>query len=87
MDERLPSPSAHAQGSQGPYQKIIYETARVLAESPTMLEAGPRMLQAVCEALDWQYGALWEVDRVRQVLRCVGMWQPPAQPRPASCAA
>jgi two-component system, sensor histidine kinase and response regulator len=80
MDERLPSGSAQALGSQGPYQQIIFETARVLAESPTMLEAGPRMLQAVCDALGWQYGALWEVDRARQVLRCVGMWQPPSQP-------
>ncbi|MBF8301155.1 MAG: barA 2, partial [Acidobacteria bacterium] len=51
-----------------------------LAESPTLVEAAPRMLKAVCEALGWQFGALWEVDRARGVLRCVGMWQPASLP-------
>ena len=32
------------------------------------------------EALGWQYGAFWEVDRARNVLRCVGTWQPPSLP-------
>ena len=61
---------------RSPYQRILYETARVLAESPTLVEAVPPMLRAVCEGLGWQYGALWEVDRARNVLQCVGMWQP-----------
>ena len=38
------------------------------------------MLEAVCEALDWPYGAVWEVDRARNIVRCVGMWQPPTLP-------
>jgi two-component system, sensor histidine kinase and response regulator len=80
MDERLPPPGTDAIGSQGPYQQVLYETARALAESPTLVEAAPRMLRAVCEALGWQYGALWEVDRARGVLRCVGMWQPLSLP-------
>ena len=41
-----------------------------------LVEAAPRMLGAVCDGLGWQYGALWEVDRARNVLRCSGMWQP-----------
>ena len=61
-------------------QLILYETARALAESATLVEAAPRMLGAVCDALGWQYGALWEVDRARKVLRCVGIWQPPSLP-------
>ena len=63
-----------------PYQQILYETARVLAESPTLAEAVPPMLRAMCEALGWQYGALWEVDRVRNVLQCAGTWQPTSLP-------
>jgi PAS domain S-box-containing protein len=80
MDERLPPPGTDAIGPESPYQQILYETARALAESPTLVEAAPRMLEAVCEALGWQYGAIWEVDRARNVIRCVGMWQPPSLP-------
>lgn len=78
MDDRLPPSGTDAIGPKSPYEQVFYETARALAESPTLVEAAPRMLKAVCEALGWQYGALWEVDRARSVLRCVGMWQPPS---------
>ena len=73
----MDSPLTHeASNRRSPYQRILYETARVLAESPTLVEAVPPMLRAVCEGLGWQYGAMWEVDRARNVLQCVGMWQP-----------
>jgi two-component system sensor histidine kinase/response regulator len=65
--------------SRNPYQQILDETARVLADSPTLVEAAPRMLKAVCEGLGWQYGALWEVDRAHSVLKCAGMWQHASQ--------
>ena len=63
-----------------PQQRVLYETAGALAESETLQEAAPRMLGAVCTALDWQFGAIWEVDRARNVLSCVGTWQQPALP-------
>ena len=80
MNEPSPPPGPlgkDAIGPQSPYQQILFETARALAESPTLVEAAPRMLEAVCEGLGWRYGALWEVDRARNVLQCVGMWQSP----------
>src|SRR6188508_1689365 len=73
-------PSQDAIGPESPYQQILFDTARALAESPTLVEAAPRMLEAVCEGLGWRYGALWEVDRARNVLQCVGMWQPESLP-------
>ena len=76
MGEPLTHDGPDAGNRRSPYQRILYETARVLAESPTLVEAVPPMLKAVCEGLDWQYGALWQVDRARNVLQCVGMWQP-----------
>src|SRR6267143_4039091 len=33
----------------------------VLAESATLNDATPRILQAVCESLEWEMGALWKV--------------------------
>src|SRR5262245_51326721 len=38
------------------------------------------MLQAICEALNWEYGALWGVDRGASVLRLVGMWHAASLP-------
>src|SRR6476620_10914372 len=57
---------------------IVREIARALGESATLAEAAPRMLAAVCESLGWDYGALWEVDRRGQTLRCVGTWHDPS---------
>jgi PAS domain S-box-containing protein len=64
----------------GPQQLILYETARALAESPTLEEASPRMLEVICHALSWQCGAIWEVNRPRTRMRCVGTWHTPGLP-------
>jgi PAS domain S-box-containing protein len=54
-----------------------YVAARALAESATLAEAAPRVLQAMCEALNWDYGALWNVDPASDVVRCVQTWHLP----------
>jgi PAS domain S-box-containing protein len=54
-----------------------YEVTRVLAESRTLEEAGPKILQAICESLEWEMGAFWRLDRQSQVLRCLDLWQAP----------
>ena len=59
---------------------MLFETAQALAESATLEEAAPRMLKAVCEALGWQCGAVWQVNRARNTLRCVGTWGMPGLP-------
>src|SRR5206468_5460838 len=51
-----------------------YATARVLAESARLAEATPRILEAICTTLGWEYGALWRVDQQAGVLRCVSVW-------------
>ena len=55
----------------------LCETARVLAEPGPLSEAVPRILKAVCDALGWEYGALWNVDERAGVLRCVATWSLP----------
>lgn len=55
-----------------------YVAARALAESTTLAEAAPRVLQAICEDLHWEQGALWNVDAGAGVLRCVDTWQLPS---------
>jgi PAS domain S-box-containing protein len=54
-----------------------YAVARVLAESVTLADAAPKLLQAVCESVDWQLGAFWNVDKQANLLRCVDIWSAP----------
>ncbi len=54
-----------------------YVTTRVLVEAATVPEAMLRVLQAVCESLDWVMGARWSLDPVAQVLRCEEIWVAP----------
>jgi len=79
MDDR-PVRNGYVSDSGGPQQRILFETAGALAESATLEDAAPRMLKAVCEALGWQCGTLWQVNRARNTLHCVGTWGVPGLP-------
>ncbi|HET7270685.1 MAG TPA: PAS domain S-box protein, partial [Rubrobacter sp.] len=54
-----------------------YATTRILEESTTLEDASPRLLQALCENLEWEMGAIWEIDREADVLRCAHTWLAP----------
>ena len=51
-----------------------HTVTQMLAEAATLEEATPKILQAVCECLVWDLGALWSIDREAGVLRCVEVW-------------
>ena len=48
-----------------------YGIAQVLAESASLQEAAPKILQIVCQHPEWQLGILWRVDEEGKLLRCV----------------
>src|SRR5690242_9621521 len=54
--------------------QAAYAATRVLAESTSLRDAAPRVLQTVCETLGWQYGALWAPEGQTGVLACVESW-------------
>jgi PAS domain S-box-containing protein len=54
-----------------------YITALALTQSATLAEAASRVLQALCEELGWDYGALWNVDDAAGGLHCVETWHLP----------
>ena len=54
-----------------------YAVTRALAESNTLAEGAAKILQALCESLGWEYGALWTVDRKANALKCSEVWQAP----------
>ncbi|HEY9287286.1 MAG TPA: diguanylate cyclase, partial [Candidatus Dormibacteraeota bacterium] len=45
-----------------------------LVTSPTWAEAAPRVLQGICEELDWDVGELWAVEREADVLYLEHSW-------------
>src|SRR6185436_2605297 len=51
---------------------------RALASSSSLADAAPKLLQAICEAMRWQMGALWWVDPRWNLLRCLSTWHPPS---------
>jgi PAS domain S-box-containing protein len=48
-----------------------------LGESGSLEEAAPRVLRAVCEALGWEFGAVWTFEPQLDLLRCVEVWHAP----------
>jgi len=55
-----------------------HAAALILADSPTLADAAPHLLKALCTALRWDLGALWLVDVDANVLRCVETWNDPS---------
>jgi len=47
----------------------------VLVTASSFTEAAPRLLHSIGEALGWQHGALWKVERRWSVLRCIATWK------------
>ncbi|MBI4402503.1 MAG: PAS domain S-box protein, partial [Nitrospirae bacterium] len=52
----------------------------ILAESGTLSEVAPRLLQAICDTAGWEVGVIWLVDRDVKELRCETLWHEPAVP-------
>ena len=57
---------------------LQFATTRVLAASSSLAEAIPPLLQAICEAIGWQFGELWQVDTAANLLRWSTCWHPPS---------
>src|SRR5262249_40865564 len=61
-------------------QAAQFAVARVLAEDLPLREAAPRVLEALCTCMGWDFGAFWQVDREAGLLNCLDLWYPPALP-------
>jgi signal transduction histidine kinase len=70
---------ATATGGAGAHQRLAaqHAVARVVAEADSLSDAAPRILQAICECLDWDIGMLWIVDRAVNRIRCAETWLAP----------
>jgi PAS domain S-box-containing protein len=51
-----------------------YRVTQILSERGSLEEAVPRILHAMCDALEWEFGALWHADAQEGLLRCLDAW-------------
>jgi PAS domain S-box-containing protein len=54
---------------------VQYRVTRILADATTVGEATPKILQAICDCLGWDLGAIWRIDPKARVLRCAELWR------------
>ncbi|MEH1873557.1 response regulator [Nostoc sp.] len=54
--------------------KAEYATTRVLAESTSINEAMPQILQGICESLGWDLSEFWIVDQQINLLSLLNTW-------------
>ena len=62
--------------------RIKDAASQSLAESPSMANAAPKIIQVMCETGNWEVGAIWNVDRTLNELSCVDFWSLPSVPVP-----
>jgi PAS domain S-box-containing protein len=55
----------------------VYAVTRVLAESHTLDEAAPRILEAIGQRLGWMAGVFWVADPKTDRLTIAGLWHAP----------
>src|SRR5258708_5654394 len=58
-------------------EKMEHAVTRVLAESETLAEAIPKVLQTICETLNWDCGARWSMDERKKAIACSETWSIP----------
>ncbi len=51
---------------------------RILAESPALSIATPKILETIGTMLDWEVGDMWTPDAEAKTLRCLTVWHAPA---------
>jgi signal transduction histidine kinase len=63
-------------------QAMQFSVTRTLAQTATLEQAMPRILQAICQGDGWELGTLWQPDPASQVLRWQMSWCHPAAAYP-----
>jgi len=58
-------------------ERMEHAVTRVLAESETLAEAIPKIVQTICETLNWDCGARWSMDERKKAVACVETWSIP----------
>jgi PAS domain S-box-containing protein len=54
-----------------------YSVVKVLAESASLKEAAPRLLEAIATGFNWTCGTLWRIDESVDMMRCIDVYAAP----------
>jgi PAS domain S-box-containing protein len=54
-----------------------FAVIRIFSEAQHIDDVATKILQALCERLEWEFGSLWLVDSHANLIRCVGLWYQP----------
>lgn len=54
-----------------------HAVSRLLAESVEFTDAASKILQAICQSLNWDVGAFWMHERDSDALQCIEFWHAP----------
>ncbi len=57
---------------------VQHRASVILAESGRLADGIPKIIQTVCNTLEWSVGVLWLVDQQAQVLSCTEIWHKPS---------
>ncbi|MBI2288843.1 MAG: PAS domain S-box protein, partial [Betaproteobacteria bacterium] len=55
-------------------QRMEHAITRILAEAVAPEDAMPKIIQTICETMEWHCGARWVWDKEALLLRCGEMW-------------
>ncbi len=64
-------------GQSAAYAAIQESLHRIVAACRSFDEAVPKVLEAVCQRLDWHLGQFWLLEEATHVVRFGGSWRPP----------
>jgi PAS domain S-box-containing protein len=56
-----------------------YSISQVLSQAVAIEEAAPKLIQSICECLDWEFGELWLVEPRIDTLIFLDCWHQPSQ--------
>jgi len=75
----LSGPASHLTQLEHSQARLAAQNAamQVLSETQSLAAASPRILQAICENLGWDFGAVWRVEETTDTLCCVETWHSP----------
>ena len=60
-------------------QAARFAVTQALVTSPGWDKAAPRVLEGLCETLDWELAEYWEVDPLRESMTFVTLWKRPGR--------
>ncbi len=60
-----------------------YLTAQILTESDSLREAAPRLLETICDQLDWEWGELWMPNADDTQLENTDIWRHASRSHPS----